>query len=286
VSIDGAVYDVRRGVVDPADPRKPWTPIPRGGWIAQVDGAATMRFGDVGNVRVGVKTTADDVFIRARWDDQTHVPEPALLRPLLTHQVAQRWQASAPAMTILYPYDRGAAKRKPVDLAEWPVTAAYLAAHRDRLASRSYVVESGRHWWEIWVPQRPSAWAWPKIVFPDISEEPRFAYDTSGAIVNGDCYWLTVDDERLAMVMIAVANSSLGVAYYDAVCGNRLYAGRRRYVTQYVERFPIPDLGQPVVDQIVDTARLLTRAPLASRVSALEAEIDRLVRASFGLDPV
>jgi hypothetical protein len=284
VSVGGIVFDVRRGVVDPADALQPWTPIPRDGWVARVDGAARMRFGDVATVRVGVKTTADEVFIRERWDDLACAPDAALVQPLFTHHVARRWRGNAPIRSILYPYDRCRARRAPIDLAQWPSTAAYFESHRARLERRRYVVEGGRHWWEIWVPQRPAAWAAPKIVFPDISAVPKFAFDTSGTIVNGDCYWLTVDDERLALLMIAIANSALGVAYYDAVCGNRLYAGRRRFITQYVERFPIPDPEQPIVDEIVATARLLTLAPTGAGVPALEAQIDRLVRASFGLD--
>jgi methylase of polypeptide subunit release factors len=286
VSVGGAFFDIRRGTVDPRDPRRPWVPATTTDrWVSQVEAAAVMRFGDVAKVRVGVKTTADDVFIRGCWDDQAHVPEAALLRPLLTHHVARRWAADAPVRTILYPYDLESPSRLALDLAQWPAAAAYLDEHRGRLAARTYVRASGRHWWEIWVPQRPSVWAQPKIVCPDISAAPKFFYDTSGAVVNGDCYWMSVDDENLALLMLAIANSSLGGAYYDAVCANRLYAGRRRYITQYVERFPIPDPAQPVVRHIVDTVRALVRGPAPARALALEAEIDRSVRQSFGLEP-
>ena len=284
VSVDGTVYELRRGAVHMADPGAPWMPRAAADeWVAAVDAAAVLRFGDVAKVRVGVKTTADEVFIRDRWDDLPHVPEAALVRPLITHHVARRWTFASPTKQILYPYDLTASSRVALDLRQWPKTAAYLAQHRDRLARRSYVVEAGREWWEIWVAQRPSAWAAPKIVCPDISEEPKFAYDRSGAVVNGDCYWMTVDDERLALLMIAVANSQLGRAYYDAVCGNRLYGGRRRYITQYVERFPIPDPLHASVGPIVEIERELMNEVTARRRYELEADIDVLVCESFGL---
>jgi len=44
---------------------------------------------------------------------------------------------------------------------------------------------SGREWYEIWVPQDPAAWDQPKLVFRDISEEPMFWIDHDGAVVNG-----------------------------------------------------------------------------------------------------
>jgi hypothetical protein len=134
------------------------------------------------------------------------------------------------------------------------------------------------------VPQQPAKWAAPKIICPDISEEPKFFYDTSGAVVNGDCYWLVVDDEKLAFLMMAVANSSLGRAYYDAVCGNKLYAGRRRYITQYVERFPIPDPSQKAAKEIVETVRTLMTDPVARQSHDSEERLDHLVRSSFGLE--
>ncbi len=243
-----------------------------------------MRFGDVGKFRVGVKTTADSVFIRGDWSELGIIPEPELLLPLLTHHVAQRWSAGTPSKQILYPYDRSELRRSPVDLAKWPATAAYLEEHSEQLEGRKYVIKAGRHWWEIWVPQQPAKWAVPKVVCPDISEEPKFFYDTSGVVVNGDCYWLVVDDEELALLMMAVANSSLGCAYYDAVCGNKLYAGRRRYITQYIERFPIPDPYQKAANEITETVRTLIASPGARNSKELEARLDRLVCNSFGLE--
>ena len=72
------------------------------------------------------------------------------------------------------------------------------------------------------MPQRPALWAAPKIVFPDISDTPRFALDASGVVVNGNCYWISladVGDEDIAYLMLAVANSSLGVRYYVRYVG-------------------------------------------------------------------
>ena len=56
---------------------------------------------------------------------------------------------------VLYPYDlnnRGAQSfRNP----RTPKTFAYLEQHREQLESRKYVIESGRQWFEIWVPHQP-----------------------------------------------------------------------------------------------------------------------------------
>ena len=211
--------------------------------------------GDVAKIRVGIKTTADSVFI-ADWDAIAEPPEDELLRPLLSHTDLRAWTPPTPTLRVLYPYlDRPT--RQVVDLAAHPRAAAYLDTHRGRLESRAYLRKAGRAWFEIWVPHRPSRWREPKIVFPDISPEPRFTLDRTGAVVNGDCYWISLADtgEDLAHLILGVANSAFGLRFYDDVCGNRLYAGRRRWITQYVARLPLPDPEGAAGRRVIGIAR-------------------------------
>ncbi|RLK60415.1 Eco57I restriction-modification methylase domain-containing protein [Actinokineospora cianjurensis] len=259
------------------DPAQPWRFSQHDhDWLARVEAATWKTFGAVGKIRVGVKTTADAVFIREGWPDV----EPELVLPLVTHEDVTPWQVGQPRTKVLYPYDLSQVRRTPVDLTKFPKTTAYLESHAERLKGRKYVTDAGRLWWEIWVPQRPGLWAVPKVVFPDISERARFAYDRSGVVVNGDCYWISladIGDERLAYLMLGVANSALGLRFYDEVCGNRLYSGRRRWITQYVERFPLPDPRTAAAQELVNTVSELIEGrgdPTA---------VDGLVERAFGL---
>nr|WP_254207294.1 N-6 DNA methylase [Nocardia alni] len=242
-TLDGA-KPIRIAMMDTATP---WR-MSRPGvdeWLGRVRAGTWRTFGEVARIRVGIKTTADRVFISDQWEQRDPRPEDELLFDLLTHHDLEPWRITRDRPTrVLYPYDVTCPRRIPVDLAEFPGAAAYLAEHKDALAARDYVTGGGREWFEIWVPQRPDLWRHPKLVFPDISVAPRFALDRSGAIVNGDCYWISLPDigsDPLAYLLMAVANSTLGLRFYDAVCGNRLYAGRRRWITQYVARLPVPD---------------------------------------------
>lgn len=291
VLVGTSAFEIRRGTlsVDPAS-AEPWVLAAEGhDWIAQVEQRAALRFGDLGKIRVGIKTTADKIFIRENWGDVEDGPEPDLLLPLFTHHVAGRWTSGQPTRRVLYPYDLAQQRRVPLDLDRWPRAAAYLETHREQLEGRRYVVEAGRNWWEIWVPQRPAEWALPKLVFPDISEQPRFSIDCSGSVVNGDCYWLalpTEKDETLGRLAMAVANSSLGTRFYDQVCGNKLYSGRRRYITQYVERFPLPDPDSPEARKIVELVGNLLEGDGGPEFADLESELDQLVWRSFGFEEV
>jgi hypothetical protein len=247
--------------------------------------AATWRtFGEVAKIRVGIKTTADRVFISNNWQGVVPKPEDELLLPLITHDNLTPWRISSHLATkVLYPYDLSNQKRSLVDMTKFPSAMAYFNAHFDRLRGRKYVIEGGREWFEIWVPQKPSFWATPKIVFPDISVEARFAFDRSGAVVNGDCYWISLADigsEDIAYLMLAVANSKLGVRFYDEVCGNKLYSGRRRWMTQYVTRLPLHDPDTELAKELIRTTREMLGSADAIDASQLEL-IDKLVEAAF-----
>ena len=290
VAVGARTFVIETGELVTDGPRDPWR-LGRGSdarWFAAVMAGCWKTYGEIAKVRVGIKTTADAVFIRENWDDlpEHERPEPQLLLPLITHGDTRAWRVSpAPGMKVLYPYDLTADRRTVLPLAAYPRARAYLAGHEDRLRGRRYVADAGRAWYEIWVPQRPALWGKPKLVFPDISEKPRFALDSSGAVVNGDCYWISCEDlpsMDLAYLMLAVANSGLGVRFYDIACGNKLYSGRRRWITQYVARLPLPDPASSPARRAADLARDLSGpdAAAGSRVAAL-AELDDLVGRAF-----
>ncbi|WP_446223391.1 Eco57I restriction-modification methylase domain-containing protein [Nocardia sp. IBHARD005] len=256
-------------------------------WLGRIADRTWHSFGEATRIRVGIKTTADRVFISDRWEQMDPTPEPELLRELITHHDLQPWRvAMARGTRVLYPYDLLEPRRTPIDLAEFPCAAEYLRSHEQVLSGRRYVLDGGRKWFEIWVPQRPHLWGAPKLVFPDISERPRFALDRSGAVVNGDCYWISLTDLGagraaidLAYLLMGVANSALGLRFYDAVCGNRLYSGRRRWITQYVARLPLPDPAGAAGGEIVRRVRAL----LEDGVPVADSGIDEVVAAAFGV---
>jgi hypothetical protein len=243
-------------------------------------------FEDVAIIKVGIKTTADKVFVRSDWGDCGSKVEAHLLRCLLTHKEANRWRCSTNSSQkqVLYPYEIASSKKIPIDLTAHSGARKYLEQYKDQLQSREYLIESGRKWYEIWVPHVPSDWAFPKIVFPDISEEPKFYLDLSGSIVQGDCYWITLNKGRcedFLYLMLAVANSTLGTKFYDIMFHNKLYAGRRRFMTQYVRKFPIPKMEKKQKEKLVHCVKQLVNG--SGHTAVLEAECDSLVWEAFGL---
>jgi hypothetical protein len=283
---DGRRFDVVQGSLDTTGVWRMAT-AEKDEWLALVESRTFARFGDLGKIRVGVKTTADNVFIRDDWSKLARDMQPEVLHPLTTHHLARRYRAlDAAATQILYTHESRDGRRAAIDLAQYPRTRAYLESHRPQLERRQYVIEAGRQWYEIWVPQDPSAWSRPKLVFPDISAEPVFWIDETGSIVNGDCYWLALEpgrDADLLWLALAVGNSRFALEFYDHRFNNRLYARRRRFITQYVSEFPLPDPALPVAKEIVGLAKHIYRSIPAADADSLASTVDARVHEAFGL---
>lgn len=260
-------------------------------WLSAVADRTSATFRDIGKIRVGIKTCADKVFIRDDWDDLPAGQRPELLRTLTTHRVARRYRAEPirTPLRVLYPHESVDGHRHAVRLGDYPQAQEYLESHRSVLQGRKYVTEAGRQWFEIWVPHDPDAWDRPKLVFRDISEKPTFWMDFSGSVVNGDCYWLTPADPAdvdLLWLALAVGNSSLIERFYDLNFNNRLYGRRRRFITQYVQDFPIPDPRSEYSQTIIAQTKRIYKLAHSQRAGTLVAEVDTLVwHALAGHDP-
>jgi hypothetical protein len=291
---DGRHFRVRHGSLDNGgEPEGVWRVATKGTdqWLATVLANTWGTFRRIGKIKVGVKSTADKVFIRNDWDD---LPggRPELLRPLITRKCARRFKADVPRKAkdikeIIYPHEITENGRAAVDLSLYPKAARYMEDHRAVLEARTYLITAGRKWYELWVPQDPAAWSLPKIVFPDISDKPIFWIDTDGGIVNGECYWLQCennDEQDLLWLALAVANSTFIEAFYDHRFNNKLYAGRRRFITQYVELFPLPNPLSVEAIAIVALAKEIHAKLPSVEAEVLAANLNILIWRVFGLN--
>lgn len=287
---DGRVFEVQHGNLDTGKTHDSVWRIAtqlNNSWLSTVKAHTWKVFKDIGKIRVGVKTTADKVFIRSDWLEvaEGHLPE--LLRPLITHHVARQFKAvkRKKEMQILYPHEVVNGIRRSVDIRLYPNSEKYLLKHKDRLEGREYVIEAGRKWYEIWVPQDPGAWKSTKLVFRDISEKPTFWIDESGVVVNGDCYWLVSEEGETDLIWLAaaVANSTFIESFYDYSFCNKLYSGRRRFITQYVEKFPLPDPTSTISKEIVQLAKTIYDKIDLENTNELQGKLDNLVWQAFNL---
>ena len=260
-------------------------------WVSSIDKGASHKVEDFFKVKVGIKSTADKVFISDKWDDlENERPEDDLLKDLISQENIEAWSATHnKKLKVLYPHVSLNGEKLTVDIEKYPKAKKYFLQHEEKLKARKYLIDAGREWFELWVPHRPDHWKLPKLVFPDISLKPRFYFDQDGKIVNGNCYWIVATNEKdinKLMLIQGIANSKLMTKYHDLVFNNKLYSGRRRYFTQYVEKYPLPDINSSLANNIISIVKLLNSTIDKKDISILENQLEIKIAAAFGVEPI
>jgi len=260
-------------------------------WIESINSNSKNTVGDYFKVRVGIKTTADKVFISDKWQEMgSEAPEKELLRDLISQQNIKTWNlCDKIKLKVLYPHFSKNGKKETIILSKFPKAKNYLELHKTVLENRKYLIDAGRKWFELWVPQNPLFWKMSKLVFPDISSEPRFYFDESGKIVNGNCYWIVAQNEEekeLLFLIQGVANSKLMTKYHDLMFNNKLYSGKRRYFSQYVQKYPLPDIKSKQAQKIIDISKLLNSNNDEFEKTKLIEKLEIAVAKAFKVSPI
>ncbi|KRL78235.1 Eco57I restriction-modification methylase domain-containing protein [Ligilactobacillus equi] len=288
-SYKGHSFKVTSGLLDASVSDTPWNmaTFAEKEWVTKLEKNAHKKFGDVFDVHVGIKTTADNVFIKKNWKDlDTNIrPEKEVLHPLVSSKTIERWQTHPDNLnTILYTHTIKNGKRIPIDFYKYPHAYNYLLEHKQQLAGRSYIKKAKRKWYEIWVPQQPEQLANNKVIFPDISQQAKFVYDDKGYYVDGNCYWLTTKNDvsnNYLLLATGVANSSIMEKYYNIKFQNVLYSGRKRYLTQYVKNYLLPDINNKHSQKIIKLVKMICKNP--NDTKKLEKSINSEVQLAFNM---
>jgi len=244
-------------------------------------------------ISVGMKTTADNVFIKPMTRDFILEKglERELIFPLLESHNIKRWTYSWDSqqdLFVLYPYFERNGKVIPVELDAYPQIKKYLESNRSQLEARTYLIKSERRWYEIWVHQSPSDFSKRKIVTPDISSHNRFALDDKGFYINGTCFYLILKDDSDAAYysILGLLNSKIIEYFHKVTVGNSLYAKRFRYWSSYIGEYPIAKRwfdSQDLRSAIIDTVSRLLSTTNENERAELEKENDRLCYRLFDL---
>ena len=110
-------------------------------------------------------------------------------------------------------------------------------------------------------------------------------YDNNGLYVDGNCYWLTTknnQNEDYLLLATAVANSNTMQKYHAIKFQNVLYSGRRRYITQYVKKYLLPDIDNIYSKKIIELMKKIIKEGTYN--NTFEENINYYVQKAFGLD--
>jgi len=241
------------------------------------------------NISVGIKSTADDVFCNPITQDfiiEKQI-ECDFVKPYVRGPNIHRWQISWSGKVpkkdtyIIYPHLEVNGKTIPVDLKILPNITKWLRKSNNYklLSNRTYILEAGRKWYEIWVPQKPSYFEVRfKIVTPDFSTHNAFALDTEKRWCGGSAFMAIpkIQEKNWCLFLLGLLNSNVLEYYHKKVSSTFIYAGRYRHTVSALKKYPVPKVGPATLNEIVTyVARLLGHPDDAKTERQLNIEVAR-----------
>ena len=246
---------------------------------------ALPRLGDLVEIREGLITGADDVFIVE--DERVPEGEEALFVPFLPDRDMERYHV--PAKTgkrVFYPFVDGR-KLTEDDLSQrYQNTWSYLASCRESLERRRPVLRGQLQWWEPVRPRSPEVLFRPKIVSPHLVLVPRFSLDSEGKYAVSRTPFIypraAGSEDELLLFLVAVLNSPI-CYWYISTHSHKVSRGYTMLEPKTLKSVPVPDPGVipgPTIEHLLSLVDQRLNNPRALEV---EKEIDKIVANLYGL---
>ncbi len=137
--------------------------------------------------------------------------------------------------------------------------------------------DQGEYWWELRACTYYDAFKQPKLVWPEIAKEARFAYDTDSLFFNKTCFICRVDDKFL----LGLLNSKVIWFFLKNTCsvlGDADKKGRLLQQKIYLEQVPVQKLD------CKDKAEKKRHDEMVSKVEAMLEAKKQLAKAQTDKD--
>lgn len=164
---------------------------------------------------------------------------------------------------------------------DYPVIYQHLLKYRHKLEVRQ---NKGDHWTNLRNCAYFQEFDKPKIVWGELSDKPKFAYDDKGYIAEATLFAMVAEKP---MYLLGILNSKLALWYFDQITTSS-GMGTSRWKKYKIEQLPIcietPDNTHLVNDLEHEVAKL-TLLPNTSSEKSIEKNIDNIVYELYNLTP-
>lgn len=231
-----------------------------------------------GRFYYGIKTGLNEAFVIDSATRERLVAEDPrsaeLIKPWFRGRDIRKWRAEWTGLHLIYiPWHF-----EKID--QYPSVKKHLEQFKSKLKKRG-ATEQGRYeWYEL---QRYAAdyhleFEKPKIIYPDISQVSKFAWDESKSFLGNTAYFIPTDE----LWLVGLLNSKLIWWYYWNI-GSAIRGGFVRFFSQYMETTPIQRITDAQQAPIIERTRAILKKPDSAAVPRIEAEIDQLIYSIYNL---
>lgn len=227
----------------------------------------------------GLKTGLNEAFVLTAKERQDLVDEDGssdeVIKPLLFGANIRRYCISPAGEYIIYtPHG--------LNIEEYPAIARHLSKFRKlpvSLGKKPRGLDyraTSQKWFELQQAQEAYVprFLGPKVVYPDITREARFAFDDAGYFLETTCFAVANADYYI----LAVLNSA-SAWWYLTNCVAHIRGGFLRFKAQYLEAIPIP------VASDVERSSVAALAKQAQDLHRLRRTLVEQFLVNLGVDP-
>ncbi|MBI5185418.1 MAG: hypothetical protein HZA01_06790 [Nitrospinae bacterium] len=154
-------------------------------------------------------------------------------------------------------------------------TSEHLSQWEDKLKKRD---DQGKFWWELRSCAYYEEFERPKIVYQEIATFQSFGYAEPGLFCNNKCFLIPENDDFI----LGLFNSKLFWWFLGNLTSG-LVGGAQAMQMPYMKQLPIPPATPAQKSPIIECVQAILANPGSPGVPRLEAEIDQLVYALYGL---
>lgn len=203
-----------------------------------------------------------------------------IIKPMLRGRDVQQYQYNWPGMWMINAHNGIKNKLQRVDVEkDYPAIYKHLLPYKDKLEVRK---NRGVHWTNLRNCVYFEEFNKPKIIWGELSDKPKFAYDNKGYMAEATLFALVGDNLKY---LLGVLNSKLALWYFQQIATSS-GMGTSRWKKYKIESLPIARItgnNQALVQQIED--KVSTAIELKTDRQQIQNEIDALVYKLYELTP-
>lgn len=189
-------------------------------------------------IRLGLATGANEAFLVTKSQcDEFIRKDPRcseLLKPVIRGRDVDRYSITQPNQFLIL-------SKNGVNLPKkYPVLAGHLEGFGDKFKRRG---AQGEHWWNLRACSFYDDFEIDRVVWIELTLEPRFAVCPAGVYMLNTAYFLLPPTGYSAHVLVALLNASVS-GFYMKHSAQTSGMGVTRWFKEHVAEIPIPNLSQ------------------------------------------
>ena len=236
----------------------------------------------IGKCYYGVKTALNEAFVT-----DNNLGSYNVLKDVYDGKDLKKWATPQPFKKMIVFECKSTSKnfgKLSEDVAFEKMKDAYpeIISHLEPLKEKGKKrFDKGEFWWELRNCAYYDLFDKPKIIFPNLQNTNKFAFDNTGVYLNAPAVFLPSNDKAL----LAVLNSKVVWHFLKSICVIRS-GGYIEVKPQYFEQIPIPNIDAQTQTKLMELAEKAIQEKTNSQqadISEIENQIDQLVYLLYNL---